>query len=66
MAAPVRSPRRWATYPLVRLVQALVPQSQVVLPVVPVVPVVPEALAVQVERAFLLLVVLAALYRLAP
>ena len=46
--------------------QALVPQSQVVLLVVPVVPGVPEALAVQVERAFLLLVVLAALYRLAP
>ena len=66
MAAPVHSPRRWATYPLVRLVQALVPQSLVVLLVVLVVPGVPEALAVQVERVFLLLVVLAALYRLAP
>ena len=46
--------------------QALVPQSLVVLLVVLVVPGVPEALAVQVERVFLLLVVLAALYRLAP
>ena len=46
--------------------QALVPQSLVVLLVVLVVLGVPEALVVQVERVFLLLVVLAALYRLAP